>query len=72
MLNEEMEILGKAEISNVVAGNIYKAEIDALANAIQNGPEFLAMLMTSALNEDLAKQAQTFTQIVKENTEKIK
>jgi len=28
--------------------------------------------MTSALNENLAKQTQTFTQIVKENAEKIK
>ncbi|MHA1835070.1 MAG: hypothetical protein ACTSV7_13925, partial [Candidatus Baldrarchaeia archaeon] len=49
-----------------------KAGVDALANAIQNDPRFLAMLMTSALNEHLAKQPQTFTKIVKENAEKIK
>jgi len=51
---------------------MYKAGVDALANAILNDPRFLAMLMTSALNEHLAKQTQTFTEIVKENAEKIK
>ena len=50
-LNEEMEILGKAEMNNLVAGNMYKAGVDALANAIQNDSGFLAMLMTSTLNE---------------------
>jgi len=43
MLNVGMEILGKAETSNVVAGNMYKAGIDALANAIQNDLEFIAI-----------------------------
>ena len=43
-----------------------------LANAIHNDPRFVAMLTTSALNENLAKQTQAFTQIVKENAEKIK
>ena len=32
-----------AEISNMVAGNMYKAGINALANAIQNDPEFIAI-----------------------------
>ena len=50
-LNEEMEISVKAEMNNIVAGNMYKAGVDALANAILNDPRFLAMLMTSALNE---------------------
>jgi len=71
-LNEEMEILVKAEMNNIVAGNMFKAGVDALANAIQNDPRFLAIVMTSALNENLAKQTETFTQIVKENAEKIK
>ena len=72
MPNEEMEILRKAEMNNIVAGNMYKAGVDALTNAILNDPRLLAMLMTSALNENLAKQTQTFTEIVKENAEKIK
>ena len=38
-----MEILGKAEVNNLVAGNMYKAGVDALANAIQNDPEFIAI-----------------------------
>ena len=72
MPNEKMEIFGKAEMNNIVTGNIFKAGVDALANAIQDAPRLLAMLMASALNEYLAKQTQTFTQIVKENAEKIK
>jgi len=72
MLSEEMEILGKAKINSIMAGDIYKAGVDALVNAIQNDPRFLAILLTSVLNEHLAKQTQTFTQIVKENAEKIK
>jgi len=48
-LNEE------AEINHLVAGNMYKAGVDALANAIQNDPRFLAMIVASALNENLAK-----------------
>jgi len=71
-LNEEMEILGKAEINSMMAGDMYKAGADALVTAIQNDSRFLAILMTSALNENLAKQTETFTQIVKENAEKIK
>ena len=65
-----MSILGKAEINNIVAGNMFKAGVEALANAILNDPRFLAMFMTSALNEYLAKQTQIFTQIVKEKTPK--
>ena len=72
MLNEEMGILGKAKMNSMMAGDIYKAGVDALANAIQNDPRFLAILMTSALNENLAKQTEIFTQIVKENAEKLK
>jgi len=49
---------GKAEMNDTIAGNAYKAKVDALANAI--------------LNEYLAKQTETFTEIVKENAEKIK
>jgi len=65
-----MSILGKAEINNIVAGNMFKAGVEALANAIQNDPRFLAMFMTSALNEYLAKQTQTLTQIVRKTPKK--
>jgi len=55
MLNEEMELLGKAEMNNIVTRNIYRAGVDTLANAILNDLRFLTMLMTSVLNEYLAK-----------------
>ena len=61
MPNEKMEIFGKAEMNNIVTGNMFKAGVDALANAIQDAPRLLAMLMASALNEYLAKQTKTFT-----------
>ena len=51
---------------------MYKAGIDALANAILDNPRFVVMLIALALNEYLAKQTETLTQIVKENAEKIK
>ena len=51
---------------------MYKAGIDALANAILDNPRFVVMLIALSLNEYLAKQTETFTQIVKENAEKIK
>ena len=66
-LNEKMEISVKAEMNNIVAGNMFKAGVDALANTIQNDSRLLEMLMVSALNENLAKQTETFTEIVKEN-----
>jgi hypothetical protein len=72
MLNEEMEILGKAQVNNIVAGNMYKAGVDALAKAILNDPRFISMRMVSALNESLAKQTENFTEIVKNNLERLK
>ena len=72
MLSEEMELLGRAEMNNLVAGNMYKAGVDALANAIVNDPRFLAMFATSALNEYLAKQTEIFTKIVNENAKRVK
>ena len=49
---------------------MYKAGVDALTNAILNDQKFLAILTTSALNEHLAKQTETSTEIVEENAEK--
>jgi len=72
MLNEEMEILGKAQVNNIVAGNMYKAGVDALAKAILNDPRFISMRMVSAPNESLAKQTENFTEIVKDNLERLK
>jgi len=59
-------------MNNILAGSMYKAGVDALANAILADPRFLTVLMASALNAYLAKQTETLTQIVKENAEKIK
>ena len=72
MLSEKMGLLGKAEMNSLVAGNMYKAGVNAPANAILDKPRFVVILMASALNEYLAKQTETFTQIIKENAEKIK
>ena len=52
-LNEE--ILRKAKMNNLVAGNMYKAGVDALAKAILNDPRFLSMLTAPALNESPTK-----------------
>lgn len=38
MLKEKMEMLGNAEMNSLMAGDMYKAEVDALANAILNNP----------------------------------
>jgi len=54
------------------AGNMYKAGVDALANAILDDPRFLAMIVASALNENLAKQTKTFIEVVKGNAEHLK
>jgi len=51
---------------------MYKAGVDALANAIMDDPRFLAMIMMSALNENLAKQTKTFIEVVKGNAEHLK
>jgi len=71
MLNVKMEILGKAEINNLVAENMYKAGIDAVASAIQNIPRFLAILLASTLNEYLEKQTETFNKIIEDNAERL-
>ena len=51
---------------------MYKAGIDALANAILDNPRFVVMLIALALNEYLAKQTETFTEIVKKKRRKNK
>ena len=72
MPNEKMEILRKPEINNMIAETCTRQGGRAGQRHTKRRPETLAMLMASVLNEYLTKQTENFTQIVKENAEKIK
>jgi len=72
MLNEEMELIGKAEINNLVLGVMYKEGVDALASAILNDQRLQVMLMKAVVTPSLAELAKTFVEIVEEKSDQIK
>jgi len=72
MLNEEMEIIGKAEMNNFTLGSMYKMGVDALADAIVNDLRFQGILMKAIANPSLAEQIKTFAEIVQEKANQIK
>jgi len=72
LLSKEMEIIGRAEMNNLVAGIMYKEGVDGLANAIVNDRRFILMLQLSRENELLAKLIDIIVQIIDDNTKQQK
>ena len=72
MLNEEMELIGKAEVNSLLLGAMYREGVDALASAILNDQRLQVMLMKAAVIPSLAERAKTFVEAVKERSEQTK
>ena len=58
MLNEEMELIGKAEVNSLLLGAMYKEGVDALASAILNDQRLQVMLTKAAVIPSLAERAK--------------
>lgn len=72
ILNQEMELIGKANMNNILLGKMCLYGVDALVDGIQNDPRFQRMLMEASLNPSLHPQITMFDEIVQENADRIK
>jgi hypothetical protein len=72
ILNQEMELVAKANINNILLGKMCLYGVDALVDGIQNDPRLQRMLTEASLNPSLHPQITMFAEIVQENADRIK
>jgi uncharacterized coiled-coil DUF342 family protein len=72
MLNQEMELIGKATLNKITLAKMYSYCVDMLINRIENDPRFQGMIIGASFNRSLAPLVTKFGKIVKENADEVK
>jgi DNA repair exonuclease SbcCD ATPase subunit len=72
MLNQEMELIGKATLNKVTLAKMHSYCVDMLVDKIENDPRFQGMIIGASFNRPLGPLVTKFSKIVKENADEVK
>jgi len=72
MLNQEMELIGKATLNKITLTEICSDCVDTVVNRIENDPRFQGMIIGASFNRPLGPFITKFSKIVKENADEVK
>ena len=72
MLNQEMELIGKATLNKITLTEICSYCVDLLVDRIENDPRFQRMIIGASSNRSLGPFITKFRKIVKENADEVK
>jgi DNA repair exonuclease SbcCD ATPase subunit len=72
MLNQEMELIGKATLNKVTLAKMHSYCVDMIVDRIENDPRFQGMIIGASFNRSLGPLITKFSKIVKENADEVK
>jgi myosin heavy subunit len=72
MLNQEMELTGKATLNKITLAKMCSHCVDMLVDRIENDPRFQGMIIGASSNRSLGPLMTKFRKIVKENADEVK
>jgi len=72
MLNQEMELIGKATLNKITLAKVCSYCVDLLVDRIENDPRFQGMIRGASFNRSLGPLMTKFRKIVKENADEVK
>jgi len=72
MLNQDMELIGKATLNKITLAKMYSYCVDLLVDKIENDPRFQGMIIGASFNRPLGPFITKFGKIVKENADEVK
>jgi len=72
MLNQEMELIGKATLNKITLAKVCSYCVDMLVDRIENDPRFQGMIIGASFNRPLSPLVTKFRKIVKENADEVK
>jgi len=71
MLNQEMELIGKATLNKNMLAKVCSHCVDMLVDRIENDPRFQGMIIGASFNRLLSPLVTKFSKIVKENADEV-
>jgi archaellum component FlaC len=72
MLNQEMELIGKATLNKITLAKMCSYCVDLLVDKTENDPRFQGMIIGASFNRPLGPFITKFGKIVKENADEVK